>query len=107
MLTILPIFELYYSKIPMRELVKDPKWQKIRITLKGNWKNNPEWCCKQIKKYINNDFDSASNNQIRILMNYVTASGFRIGIINHNCVKQIRKKLSNQIKKRKLENTWY
>lgn len=90
---------------PIREIVKDPSWQKVRESLLGKWKNEPEWCCNQLRNYLGN-ISTASNTQIRIVMNYLVGSGFRTGRIKNPCIVLLRTKLSMEIKKRKTENKW-
>ena len=93
------------EKQPIREIVKDESWQKVRKSLLGKWKENPEWCCSQLRSYLGS-IESASNTKIRILMNYLTGSAFRMGKIKPPCVILMRTKLSMEIAKRKKENKW-
>ena len=93
------------EKKPVSEIVKDPSWQKIRESLLGKWKDNSGWCCNQLRSYLGN-INNASNDKIRILMNYLTGTAFRIGKIKPPCVILLRTKLSMEIKKRKQENKW-
>ena len=90
---------------PVSEIVKDPAWQKVRESLLGQWKENSAWCCNQLRSYLGN-IDSASNDKIRILMNYLTGTAFRIGKIKPPCVTLLRTKLSMEIKKRKTQDKW-
>jgi len=87
------------------DLVKDPSWQKIRSSLVGQWKEKPEWACSQLKHYLGS-LSSTPNDKIRIVMNYLTGTAFRIGRINHSCVRALRTQLSSEIKKRKAKAEW-
>ncbi len=90
---------------PIREIVKDPQWQKVRASLVGNWKERPDWCCKQLRNYLG-PIKKATNDQLRIVMNYLTGSGFRTGRIKPICAQEIRTSISREIKIRKLKKTW-
>ena len=84
----------------MEDLVKDKDWQKVRESLLGQWKEKPEWCCLQLKNYLGNLKDS-SLDQLKIVMNYLTGSGFRMGKIKHQCISILRKAISVEMKRRK------
>jgi hypothetical protein len=49
---------------------------------------------------------SASNNTLRIVMNYVTGTVFRSKTITAPCVAKIRMQISSEIKKRKAMKRW-
>lgn len=89
----------------IRDLVKDQEWQKVRKSLLGQWKEKPEWCCTQLNKYLGS-ISSTPNKKIRIVMNYLTGTGFRTGRIKHGCITRIRTQLSTEIKRRKAKKTW-
>jgi len=85
------------------EIVKDPKWQKVRQELLGNWKDNPEENCKKIRSYLGS-MSSASEDQLRIVMNYLISSGFRLGKIKNPCISKIRVEITVERNKRKFKN---
>lgn len=89
----------------IRDIVKDPSWQKTRKSLLGKWKSKPEWCCGELKKWIG-PLDKATVTQLRIMMNYLTASAFRMGIIKHDCILSLRTAVSMEMKKRKAKGLW-
>jgi len=89
----------------IRDLVRDPEWQRVRESLLGQWKEKPEWCCSQLKKYLGS-VSGAHNKKIRIVMNYLTGTGFRTGRITHPCITKLRTQLSTEIKVRKAKKTW-
>lgn len=93
------------SDKPVREIVKDPEWQKIRKSLLGQWSKRPEWCCSQLRKYLGS-VSSASNDKLRIVMNYLTGTGFRTGTIKHPCISNLRAQISSEIKRRKAKGDW-
>ncbi len=90
------------NKKPIKEIVKDPEWQKIRISLLGKWKSQPEWCCKQLENYLGNP-KTATEDQLRILGNYLTSSGFRTGRIKPQCAIDLRHIVFAELKRRKLK----
>jgi len=85
---------------PIKDLVKDPEWQKVRESLVGQWKSRPEWCCKQLRTYLG-PINKTSDDKLRIVMNYLTGSAFRMGKIKHPCIISIRTQISVEMKKRK------
>ena len=87
---------------PMMELVKDEKWQKIRKSLLNQWKIRPQWCCYQLRTYTGS-ISSTSDDKLRIVMNYLTGSGFRTGNIKPHCVILLRAEISAEMKKRKFK----
>jgi hypothetical protein len=101
----IPKEEGIMSAPKISELVKDPEWQKVRQSLVGQWNMRPEWCCKQLRDYLG-PISKTSNDKIRIVMNYLTGTGFRIGKIKHPCITKLRAELSAEIKKRKAKKEW-
>ena len=95
---------IYYliseADVPIKELVKDVEWQKLRQSLVGTWKVTPEENCKKLRKYLGNDISKADLKRLRIVMNYLTGSGFRYGAIKHECISELRKEIGSEIKKR-------
>ena len=90
---------------PIRELVKDSSWQKVREGLVGQWSEHPEDCCRKLRQWASS-IGSASNEKLRILMNYLTGTGFRTGKISHDCITKLRGEISAEITKRKTTNRW-
>jgi hypothetical protein len=90
---------------PIREIVKSPKWQKVRESLLGKWNHEPEWCCQQLRKFIS-PLHKASINELRIMMNYLTITPIRIGKIKHPCINKLRLEVSIEMKKRKAKGIW-
>ena len=90
-------------KKPISELVKDPDWQKIRKSMLGRWTKDPNWCCAQLHKYLGS-VTSTNEDKLRIVMNYLTGTAFRIGKIKPPCVIKLRAEISAEMKKRKFQN---
>jgi hypothetical protein len=91
---------------PINEIVKDPRWQKVRESLLGQWAKRPQWCCQQLSNYLG-PLSSASNDELRIVMNYLVGSGFRTGKIKHPCITSLRSRISSEIASRKVNGKWY
>lgn len=86
----------------MKELVQNEEWQEVRKSLLGKWKERPEWCCTQLINYLGN-ISTTSDDKLRIVMNYLTGTGFRSGLIKPTCVVQLRARISAEMKKRKFK----
>jgi len=84
--------------------VKGKEWQKVRESLLGQWKKRPTWCCAQLVKYMGS-VRKAPINKLHIVMNYLTGTGFRTGKIKHKCISNIRKSISEELKRRKKSTT--
>lgn len=84
----------------IQELVKDPEWQRVRQSLLGQWKTDPEWCCLQLKHYLGN-IKTTSDDKLRIVGNYLTGTGFRTGAINAPCSKILRYNVFLEIRRRR------
>lgn len=90
---------------PKNVLVKSSEWQAVRKKLLGNWKERPDWCCFQLRKYLGN-VSKSSNDKIKVVMNYLVGSGFRSGKIKHICITNLRTNLSVERKKRIAKREW-
>jgi len=87
---------------PISEIVKDPRWQKCRESLVGKWNKEPEWCCAQLRNYLG-PVSSATDVQLRIMWNYLSSSGFRIGRIKHQCATNLKQSVRQEIIRRKIK----
>jgi len=85
--------------------IKGEEWQKVRESLVGQWKKRPQWCCSQLRKYLGS-LSTTPNHKLKIVMNYLTGSGFRMGKIKHECITKLRAQISMQIKVRKAKKEW-
>ena len=88
---------------PINILVKDKEWQKVRESLVGQWTKRPEWCCKQLREYLG-PIHKTEDKKLRIVMNYLTGTGFRMEKIKHKCIQKLRSEISAEMKKRKFRN---
>lgn len=93
------------KETPISELVKNKEWQKVRESLLGQWKTKSEWCIKQLRDYLG-PIDEASEDKLKIVMNYLTGTGFRIGTISSRDnpgIPALRGEISAEMKKRKFK----
>ena len=86
------------DKNPKNILVKSSQWQAVRKSLLGQWKDRPEWCCSQLRKYLGS-ITGTSNDKIKVVQNYLVGSGFRMGKITHPCITRLRVQLSMELVK--------
>ncbi len=79
----------YIQKIVQRE-----DWQKLRKSLVGTWKKTPYENTLKLRAWLDSPFRGDYYIKVRILLNYLTGSGFRLGIISHpeidNLLKMLR-----------------
>ena len=90
---------------PKNKLVKSEEWQNVRKSLLGQWKQRPDWCCSQLRIYLGS-VTGASKDKIKVVMNYLTGTGFRTGKIKHPCITKLRVQMSSEIKVRKARGLW-
>jgi ABC-type sulfate transport system substrate-binding protein len=74
----------------IKVVVASPEWQKIRHAFIGTWQDTPEENVKVMRDYIGNMNDPI---KVRQVLNYVTSSGFRIGIISHPSISKFREEV--------------
>lgn len=87
------------------ELVKDPEWQKVRQSLLGKWKSNPDWCIQQLRNYLG-PISETEEDKLIIVLNYLTGSAFRTGVISSRDnpkISKLRGEISAELKKRKFK----
>lgn len=85
----------------------DKKWQELRNSLRGTWKNNAKENCQKLRHYMGGSPGTATKEQLAIVMNYLTGSGFRMGVIYHSEIDKLRKEISEEIKIRKENHKWF
>jgi hypothetical protein len=90
---------------PKNVLVRSQDWQKVRKSLLGQWKQRPDWCCSQLRKYLGS-ISSTSNDKIKVVQNYLSGTGFRTGRIKPPCAIRLRTQLSMERKKRQAKGSW-
>ena len=63
-----------------KEIVKNAAWQELRESLVGTWKHTPEQNCELLRHYLDDFSDPLKTRRV---LNYLTGSAFRFGIIKH------------------------
>jgi len=95
------IKQLLEDKPKMKDLVNRKDWQDLRKSLVGTWSNNPEESCRKLRSWLGTP-STASEEKLRIMMNYLTGTGFRTGRIKHKCIASLRKEVSVALKNKKI-----
>ncbi len=93
------------DKNPRNKLVSSSQWQNLRKSLIGKWSGEPEKCCYILNRYLGS-LSTTSNDKIKVVMNYLTGTGFRTGRIKHKCISVLRTQMSSEILKRKAQKKW-
>jgi hypothetical protein len=71
----------------IQEVVNDPEWQALRLSLLRRWRNFPTECLEDLRQYGG---DLSDPDKVRRLLNYLTGSGFRTGKINSPAIEAYR-----------------
>lgn len=80
----------------IRKVVDLPEWQALRKQLVGTWKVSPVENVQKLRKFGD---DLSDPRKVRILLNYLTGSGFRIGIISHPDITIFREEVREAYRK--------
>ena len=83
----------------MVDLVNRPDWQELRRSFLGTWKQTPEENVKKLRGWLG-DIGSTSDDKLKIVMNYLTGTGFRTGNIKHESIQKLRDDISQERKRR-------
>jgi hypothetical protein len=97
--------EEYVLKMNIQDIVKIPEWQTLRTYFVGKWKTQPEKNLKMLKEFAG-DLTKLSNRRLRIVQNYVTGSGFRIGKISSDEITKFTEEVRNEVAARKSDGRW-
>ena len=70
----------------IKEIVNDQEWQLIRKSFLGTWKRTPAENIIKLRDYL--DGADCFNYLLRHrrIHNYLTGSGFRLGVISHPAI---------------------
>lgn len=94
----LKLKDLYLKNLSPREVkaldikivVADPEWQRIRSSFVGTWKTNSAKNVEVLKKYVGKMDDPF---KVRRVLNYLTGSAFRMGIIHSAEIEKLRNQI--------------
>jgi len=88
------------EKKSVKEIVKRKDWQSLREKLKGTWTKTPTSNVSKLRKWLG-PIRNTSDDKLRIVMNYLTGTGFRTGKIKHESISKLREQISKELKRRK------
>jgi len=92
---------------PIRVIVKREDWQALRKTFIGTWNKTPDENVVRLREWLG-PVDEATNDELRIMMNYLTGTGFRTGTITNTPeIRRLRNDVSEEMKYRKEIGEWY
>jgi len=97
--------ENYVINMNIKDIVSLPEWQTLRAYFVGKWKSQPDKNLKMLKIFAGN-LKKLSNRRLRIVQNYVTGSGFRIGKISSPDILIFVEDVRNEVKARKNDGRW-
>jgi len=85
-------------KEDIRVVVNMEEWQILRKSLVGTWKHKSAENVLKLRVFGG---DLTDPRRVRILLNYLTGSGFRIGVIDSAEIREFRDIVRCQYKKLK------
>ena len=97
--------EKYVLKMNIQDIVKIPEWQELRAYFVGKWKEQPEKNLQMLKDFAG-DLTKLSNRRLRVVQNYVTGSGFRIGKISSDEIQKFVEQVRKEVADRKTDGRW-
>ena len=74
------------------EIVNNKEWQDLRISFLGTWKKTPELNVLRLRTYLEN---MTCPYKLRRVHNYLTGSGFRLGIIKNKEIDNLLVEIRN------------
>ncbi len=84
------------------EWTNDREWQEVRKKLLGRWKTDHDNCLKEIKAYVE-PLEFATDGQVCVVLNYLTCTAFRIGMIDSPQIRAFRKEICDDWRRRNKE----
>jgi hypothetical protein len=97
--------EEYVLNMKIQDIVQLPEWQNLRKYFVGKWKLQPEKNLQLLKEFAGN-LNTISNRRLRIIQNYLTGSGFRIGIISSVDIANFTNEVRQEVVNRKSDGRW-
>jgi hypothetical protein len=91
-----------WYKEDIRLVVALPEWQALRRSFVGTWKVSPSENVSRLRAFLG---DCSDSRRIRIVHNYLTGSGFRIGVISHPTISALLEDVRDIRKKKHLIQT--
>lgn len=83
----------------VQELVRDPGWQELRKSFIGTWMISPQENCRKLRAFLGGASAEmwGSWEKLRIVLNYLTGSGFRSGRIRHPDIDVLLKEVKQEL----------
>lgn len=97
--------EEYVLGVNIKDIVALPEWQTLRESFVGKWKSQPDENLSMLKEFAGN-LETLSNRRLRIVQNYVTGSGFRIGVISSPEILKFIEEVRSEVIQRKSDGRW-
>jgi len=84
----------------VQKLVQRRDWQALRKSLVGTWKEHAAENVGKLRRWLG-AVSTADDDKLKIVHNYLTGSGFRIGVISHPTITKLRDQVRAERQKRK------
>lgn len=81
--------------ITMKQLMADSKWQELRESLVGKWKNSPEKNIKKLRKYMDSMDDIV---KVYRVYTYLNSNGFKDGKLNCTGLTKLLKEIEGRMR---------
>lgn len=79
----------------IQRIVDNAEWQELRKSFLGTWKISPKENCYRLEEYLG---DFSDYYKLRRVSNYLTGSGFRIGIIQDPLIDKLLERVKLTLK---------
>jgi hypothetical protein len=86
--------------IDIKEIVDRKDWQELRENFLGTWKRYPEDNVRSLREWLG-PICCTQADQLVIVLNYLTGSAFRLSIIYHKDINDLKEDIVREIKSRK------
>lgn len=83
----------------IRDVVKREDWQELRKSFIGKWKTEPEKNFSRLREWLGNVKD-AEYDKLIIVYNYLTGSGFRMGVIDYKPAHTLKDMVKAELESR-------
>jgi len=89
----------------IQEIVNLPEWQTLRVSLVGTWKKTPIANTYKIMAFLG-DLENTPNRKLKIIHNYLTGSGFRLGVIKHPLIDKLLSEVKAEVDSRRQDGRY-
>lgn len=74
----------------IKDVVDDPAWQSLRASFVGTWMKQPKENVRRLRAYVGT---MSCPLKVRRVLNYLTGTAFRIGMISHPTITKLRNEI--------------